>query len=140
MEAAEEQRTAAFWRERDYVAWWVGTACSTLGSSVSALAFPLLLLYAAGSAWEAGLVGAAGRLGALLTVLAGGTLADRVSRRLLLLVASVGQAALMAAVAAIVASGGIPVPALVALALVSGWCGGIVAATELPALRRLVPR
>jgi MFS family permease len=99
-----------------------------------------LLLYAAGSAWEAGLVGAAGRLGALLTVLAGGTLADRVSRRLLLVVASVGQAALMAAVAGIVASGWIPVPALVGLALVSGWCGGIVAATELPALRRLVPR
>jgi len=46
----------------------------------------------------------------------------------------------MAAVAGTVASGQVIVPLLVVLALASGWCGRIVDATELPALRRLVPR
>jgi MFS family permease len=138
--AASRGGASVFWRDRDYVAWWSGTACSILGSSVSSLAFPLLLLFAAGSVWNAGLIAATGRVGALLTVLVGGTLADRISRRRLLLAASLSRAALMAGVAATVGSGRVIVPLLAALSLLDGWCGGIVAATELPVLRRLVPR
>lgn len=46
------------WRNRDYLLLWTGQTISNVGSSVSALAFPLLVLLVTHSAAQAGLVGA----------------------------------------------------------------------------------
>src|SRR5260370_32608194 len=48
----------SIWRNRDYVLLWYGQAISTIGSSVSELAFPLLVLAVTGSPAQAGLVAA----------------------------------------------------------------------------------
>src|SRR6476660_327770 len=82
----------ALWRNRDYVGWWVGETVSGFGTALSAFAYPLLILTATGSAASAGIVGSTVSIGALTTMLVGGSLADRHSRRMLLLAGSLLQA------------------------------------------------
>jgi MFS family permease len=50
------------------------------------VAFPLLVLFTTGSILGAGTIAAAGRIGLLTTMLWGGVLADRYSRRVILVV------------------------------------------------------
>ena len=39
------------WRDGDYVGWWIGNTLSALGTSVSAIAYPLLVLSLTRSSW-----------------------------------------------------------------------------------------
>jgi MFS family permease len=130
----------SLWRNRDYMCWFSGTASSLVGSNVSVIAFPLLILFGGGSVLQAGLLGAAARIGALVSRLWGGAIADRYSRKAILVYAPLGQGALMAAVAAAVFSGHAFLPGLSAIALASGLLLGVESSATLPALRRLVGR
>ncbi|MFI5691924.1 MFS transporter [Kribbella sp. NPDC051586] len=132
--------SSSLWRNRDYLSWWTGTALSVLGSNVTLVAFPLLVVFGAGSVAAAGVIGAAGRIGGLITTLWGGALADRVSRRLILVVVPLVQAILMAGVAVSVASGHVRLLLLGGIGLVNGLLSGVLSGAELPALRRIVPR
>src|SRR5262245_38417072 len=76
--------SASLWRNRDYMCWWGGNAVSLLGTNVSNMAFPLLALFSTGSVLNAGIIAAAARVGSLLTLLWGGSLADHRSRRAIL--------------------------------------------------------
>ena len=49
----------SLWRSRDYLGFWTGDAISSLGSSMSAIGYPLLILFATGSVARAGIVTAA---------------------------------------------------------------------------------
>ncbi|MFR9775580.1 MFS transporter [Micromonospora sp. MS34] len=135
-----ERRPASLWRNRDYMCWWTGTALSLLGSNVSVVAFPLLVLFGGGSVLDAGLIAAAERVGALLSRLWGGALADRHPRRAILIGGPLAQAVLMGVVAWLVYAGHVVVPVLTAIALVAGLLAGIGSSATLPAMRRLVPR
>ena len=52
------QPPVPLWRNRDYLLLWSGQAVSTLGSGISGLAFPLLVLSLTGSPAQAGFVAA----------------------------------------------------------------------------------
>ncbi|MGH3505049.1 MAG: MFS transporter [Nocardioidaceae bacterium] len=130
----------SLWRNRDYMCWWTGTALSMLGSNMAVIALPLLVLFGGGSVLEAGLLAAAERFGALLTRLLGGALADRYSRRVILVASPLVQAALMGTVATLVYAGHVLIPVLIGLALVAGMVTGFESSATLPAMRRLVPR
>ncbi|WBC18172.1 MFS transporter [Micromonospora sp. WMMA1998] len=120
--------------------WWSGNAVSLLGSNVSTMAFPLLAIFSTGSVLDAGIIGAAGRIGGLLTLLWGGALADRRSRKLILVVAPALQALLMGVVTVSLLSGPVRVDLLAGAALFSGLINGVRSGAVLPALRRIVPR
>ncbi|MFI1336509.1 MFS transporter [Streptomyces sp. NPDC020845] len=130
----------SLWRNRDYLYWWSGNGLSTLGTSVSTLAFPLLMLYATGSATQAGTITVLHMLGKLGTLAVGGALADRVSRRAILCLVPLVEAVAMAAVALLVYRGDPPVLGLDALALVSGLAAGLKVGVSTPVLRRIVPK
>ncbi|MES4905768.1 MULTISPECIES: MFS transporter [unclassified Streptomyces] len=134
------QRPSSLWRNRDYLYWWSGNGLSTLGTSVSTLAFPLLMLYATGSATQAGTITVLHMLGKLGTLAVGGALADRVSRRAILCLVPLVEAVAMAAVALLVYRGDPPVLGLDALALVSGLAAGLKVGVSTPVLRRIVPK
>lgn len=51
-------RPRSLWRNRDFLLLWSGQAVSSVGSQLSLLAFPLLILAVAGSPAQAGLAGA----------------------------------------------------------------------------------
>ncbi|MER7787226.1 MFS transporter [Streptomyces sp. NPDC097640] len=144
-EKAEETQSAqgsppSLWRDRDYLYWWSGNGLSTLGTSVSTLAFPLLMLYTTGSATQAGTITVLHMLGKLATLAVGGALADRVSRRAILCLVPLAEAASMAAVALLVYRGDPSVLALDALALVGGLAAGLKIGVSTPVLRRIVPK
>ena len=125
---------------RDYLGWWAGNTVSALGTSISGIAFPLLVLYTTGSVAKAGLITAASQIGMVATTLWGGALADRVSRKAIMIIGPVVQAAALGTVAVLVRVGHVPLATLAAMACVSGLANGFTSGAATPALRRLVPK
>ena len=76
-------------RNRDFMLLQSGQLLSTFGSSISNLAYPLLVLAVTGSAAKAGYVGAAHFTPLLLFNLPAGVAADRFDRRRLMIMADV---------------------------------------------------
>ncbi len=67
----------ALWRHTDFMLLWSGQAVSTLGSSVSRLALPLLVLALTQSPAQAGLIAALQAVPYLVFSLPAGALIDR---------------------------------------------------------------
>jgi len=130
----------SLWRSRDYLYLWTGDAISSLGNSMSSIAYPLLILFATGSVAKAGLITSATMMGTLVTTLWGGALADRVSRRALLVVSPLVQAAAIGTVAAVIAAGHQPLGLLIGAAAVGGLASGFRMGARTPAMRRIVPK
>lgn len=126
------------WRNHDYVGWLAGETLSTLGSSLSTFAYPLLILFTTHSAAQTGVVAAAGNVGWLVTMLVGGVLADRYSRRTLLVAGPLVQVAVVGSVAAAVLAGHVVLVHIAAAGLVDGAIVGVTSGASHAALRRLV--
>ncbi|WP_415952950.1 MFS transporter [Streptomyces sp. KLOTTS4A1] len=139
MQRHEDKGSAtSLWRNRDYVGWWIGNTCSALGTSVSAISYPLLVLHLTGSVGQAGFIGSANLFGVLVMTLWGGVIADRFSRRATLIAGPLAQAVLLGTVAFLAHENIARVPLLAVAALLSGLCSGVVLGATTPALRRLV--
>ncbi|MDI5980100.1 MFS transporter [Amycolatopsis magusensis] len=85
---------------RDFLLLWSGAGLSFLGSRLSAFAYPLIVLWATGSAAAAGLVAFAAQLPYLLVQLPAGVAVDRFDRRKLMIICDLAR---------LVAVGSIPV-------------------------------
>jgi MFS family permease len=72
-------------RNRDFNLIWIGQAASTLGSRITALALPLLVLAIGGSAADVGLVSFAATAPYLLLQIPAGAIVDRHDRRRLMI-------------------------------------------------------
>lgn len=129
---------APLWRNFDYAGWWISSLISSLGSSMSQIAYPLLMLYATGSVARAGVVGACLNLGGLATTLPGGVIADRFARRPVIIACYLGQAVGTSTVVYAVAHGHVNVLHIAVVALIQGMLNGISGAALAPVLRRLV--
>lgn len=82
-----DQPPDALRRNRDYLLLWGGQVASAIGSQVSQLAFPLLMLAVTGSPALAGLLGAARALPYVLFGLLAGAYVDRWDRKTVMIVA-----------------------------------------------------
>lgn len=139
LSASSVRGVMPLWRNRDYAGWWISSLISSLGSAMSQLAYPLLMLYATGSVARAGVVGACLNIGGLSTTLLGGALADRYSRRRLAVTADLIQAVAVGSVVGAVAEGYVNVAHIGVVALIQGMCNGIGGAAMNPVLKRIVP-
>jgi len=75
----------SLWRNRDFNLLWGSQALSGLGSSMSSLAYPLLVLFLTHNAVIAGAVGTVSLLVRVVVRIPAGVLVDRVDRRRLML-------------------------------------------------------
>ncbi|WP_435130588.1 MFS transporter [Actinacidiphila sp. bgisy144] len=117
-------------------AWFLaGRTVDLAGSSMTTVALSLAVLQATGSASDLGVVLAANIVPNLTLLLVGGTVADRMRRRRLLVAANLISGALLAGMAALLLAGAYRLPAL---ALLSFGTGAVSAFTA-PALRGIVP-
>ena len=126
------------WRNRDFNLLWGGQCLSDLGTAMSDLALPLLVLQLTGSPTRAGLVGTVGLAIATACRLPAGVLADRFDRRRLLIVCDairlVGYAALAWAVMAKAAT----LPVILAVVVAGAAATAVFSTTEYAAVRALV--
>ena len=115
---------------------WLGRMLSGTGSSMTTFAITLQVYDLTRSTAAVGGIGLATLIPVLLITVPGGTFADRVDRRRLVLAVIVGQAALSAVLFALTVFGGASVWALYALVAL----GAALSSVSAPAQRTLVPR
>lgn len=111
-------------RHRDFLLLWAGQTVSETGTQVTVLALPLtavVVLHA--STFQVGLLSAAVTIAYLLVALPAGVLADRVSRRTLMLVCDAALLVVIGSVPAARAAGVLSLDQLYGVALVSGVFG-----------------
>ncbi|GAA3385963.1 MFS transporter [Cryptosporangium minutisporangium] len=129
---------APSWR-RDFRLLWVGTTLTQLGGLGTIFAYPLLALAMTESAVFAGWVVFAGMLPATLLYLPAGVLADRLDRRIVLVVSAAVRGAAAVVLPLMLFTGHDWALLIPIVAFVDGTCATLYAVTEAALVPRLVP-
>jgi MFS family permease len=125
-------------RNRNFQLLWVGQVLSDLGSEISALAYPLLVLALTRSPAIAGLVGTVASLAAFAVRLPAGSLADRLDRRRAMIACDAVRAAAAAVLAALVLADAAAWPVVLAVAVVDRVGGTLFGPASTAALPLIV--
>lgn len=141
MRRVSRNRAASLLRSNpDYRLWWLGNLASSSGDQLVLVVFPLMVLLLTKSASQAGLVASLETLPFILLSLPVGALVDRLSRRLLLISASVVMLVAYASISISYWSGILTIVQLYAVALVSGCASVVFLIAQQAALPALVTR
>ncbi|MBB5857516.1 MFS transporter [Amycolatopsis umgeniensis] len=124
---------------RDYRLLWTGQVVSEAGFSTTMIAFPLLVLAITGSGVQSGLVVGAVAIAQLVAGLPAGALADRWSRKRIMLGCEAAQAIAAAALVLALWWNAAGVGLLVVVAVVMGVCRALFEPAEEASLPLLVP-
>lgn len=125
---------------RDFRLLWISGLLASLGSQMSSIALPLLVLRHTGSPVEAAAVGSVS-VGALLVgMLPGGALADAVERRRLMRVCDLGSTLTVGSLTVCVLAGRSPLLLVLLVAAVAAVINSLYAPAALGLLRAIVPR
>jgi MFS family permease len=130
------------WRNRDFTLLWTSQVASTVGTRVTAVAYPLLILLLTGSPALAGLVAFAQTLPFLLLYLPGGAWIDRWDRRRTMIACELGRTVALGSVAVVALTGGVhavTVGQLAAVAFTEGSLFVLFDLAEGAALPHIVP-
>jgi MFS family permease len=119
---------------------WSGQTLSQLGSQISLVAYPLLVLALTGSPAKAGVAGFAKTVPVAVWALPAGVLVDRVNRKHLMVACDGVRALALAAIPIALATGALPYGLIVAVAFLDGSGFVVSYIAERGALRQLVPR
>lgn len=130
----------SLWRNRDYMILWSGQTVSTLGSGISQLAYPLLVLALTHSPAQAGLVAAVFGLPYLLVSLPAGAYVDRWDRKRVMIICDALRALNAATVPIAAFAGHLAVGQLYLTSMVEGTCFVFFNVAETAALPRVVDR
>lgn len=84
-------KSSSLWRNRDFLLLWSGQIISAIGSQVSLIAFPWLILAVTGSPAQAGLIAAIRSLPYILFGLPAGALIDRWDRKRVMILCDTGR-------------------------------------------------
>lgn len=126
-------------RNRDFTLLWSGQATSLLGTQVSTIAYPLLILAVTGSAAQAGLVASASLVGMLAFLLPAGVAADRYPRKRVMVIASLIQMIVGATVVPAILTHHVYVLHLAAVGAIQGVAAAYYQGASRGATRRIVP-
>jgi MFS family permease len=130
---------APLWRNRDFVLLESGLLLSSLGTSLTTVAYPLLTVAVTGSAAKAGLVGFARLVPYGAFSLIAGIAADRWRRKPLMIAADTVRVLAMGAFAIALVAGDVQFWAILVVALVEGTASAFFIAADSGALRAVVP-
>ncbi len=134
-------RRRGLWHNFDFLKLWSGETVAAMGSQVTQLALPMLVLgVMGGSAAEVGAVSAAQYLPALCVTPFAGLVIDVFDRRRVLLVANLVRAVALAVVPALYLTDALTVPTLCVVAFVVGAGTSVFDVAYLAYLPALVPR
>ncbi|WP_114855831.1 MFS transporter [Brachybacterium sp. YJGR34] len=123
----------------DYARWLLGDISLDLGTSIGTFAFPLVTFMVTDSLGATGLVGLVQGLGALVGLVPGGLLADRVERRRLRLLAGLTGMLAQAVLVAVLLSGVASAVVLGSLAFADRLRGTLLGSASDAMLKQIVP-
>jgi MFS family permease len=118
--AGKQHRLEPLWHNRDYLLLWSGQLLSTIGTQISQLAFPLLVLALTFSPAQAGVVAALRSLPFAVLCLPAGALVDRWDRRKVMLLCDTGRALVLLSIPVALWVGHLSVLQVSLVALIEG--------------------
>ena len=118
--AISTESTVPLWRNLIYMVVWSGQSVSSVGTRVSMLAFPLLILAITHSPAQAGLIAALRGLPYALFVLPAGALVDRWNRKLVMIFSDTGRALALGSIPVALLFGHLTIVQLYIVSLVEG--------------------
>ncbi|WP_326820543.1 MFS transporter [Streptosporangium sp. NBC_01756] len=134
-----DEKPPALWRNRNFVLLWIGSAASVMGSRVSGIALPLLVLALTGSPVQAGWVAFAGMLPDLLLYLPAGPLVDRWDWRRVMVLSELGRGLAVCALVISLVFGTPGIALIIAVAFVEGALGVFYRLAERLSVPSVVP-
>lgn len=137
--SATDAPPTPLWRNGDFLRLWCGQVLSTVGSGISRLALPLLVLALTGSPLQAGLIGAAQTAPFVILGLPAGALLDRWNRQRVMIVCDAARCLAFGSVPLAWSLGHLTLAHLYAVALVHGTAQAFFTIAQLAALPRVVP-
>ena len=140
MSAPDPAAVVPLRRNRDFLLLWSGQVVSTIGTRITSLAYPLLVLALTGSPAKAGIVGFAQTLPFLLVFLPAGALVDRLNRKMVMLVSDGGRALALASIAVALAIHRLTLVQIALVAFVEGCLFVFFQVAETAALPNVVPK
>jgi MFS family permease len=134
------RRPKTLWLNRDYMLLWSGQIVSNVGTQVSQLAFPLLILALTGSAAQAGFAGALRALPYLFFSLPAGAFIDRWDRKRTMIICDAGRAISLASIPVAYALGDLTIVQLYLVSAIEGTLYVFFNIAEAACLPRVVPK
>ncbi len=131
-------RPTSLWHNRDFLLLWSGQIVSAIGSQVSLIAFPWLILAVTGSPAQAGLIAAIRTLPYLLFGLPAGALIDRWNRKLVMILCDTGRALALGSIPLAFAFGLLTAAQLYIVSFIEGTLFIFFGLAEAAALPRVV--
>jgi MFS family permease len=128
------------WHNRDYLLLWFGQTISSIGSGVSELAFPLLVLALTHSPARAGFASALRTLPYFIFTLPGGALIDRWNRKRVMILCDAGRAISLASIPVALVLGHLTIVQLYLVSLIEGSLYVFFDLAETASLPRVVPK
>ncbi|MFD3551592.1 MFS transporter [Streptomyces goshikiensis] len=136
-EPAQRPQPPALRENRDFRLLWAGAGISFIGSRISVIAYPMLVLAHTGSAGDAGVVAFCANLPYVLQLLAGGVI-DRLDRRRLMMACDIGRLAAIGSLVAALLTGHFWLAHVAAVAFVESGLTILYRISERAAVRHLV--
>jgi predicted MFS family arabinose efflux permease len=133
------QAPVALWRNREFNLLWVSQSLSDLGTAISGLAVPLLVLGLTRSPVLAGLVGTVGLVVMVLTRLPAGVAADRFDRRRIMLICDGVRLVAYLMLGVAVLRGQASLPLVITVVVVASVGNAFFGTAEHSSLRSIVP-
>ncbi len=131
---------AALWRNRDFTLLWTSQTLSELGSSLSDLAMPLLVLVLTESPVQAGLIGSLAATVRFVFRMPAGVIADRVDRRRMMIICDGVRLVAFTGFAIVVLQGQASLTLIAAVTVVNSAADVMFGIAERSALPTLVSR
>lgn len=128
------------YRNRDYMILWSGQAISTLGSGISGIVFPLLILALTQSPAVAGIATALGQFPYLIFSLPVGALIDRWDRKRVMILADLGRGLAMATIPVALFFNALTIWQIYLVAFIEGSLFVFFNIAHTAALPRVVPK
>jgi MFS family permease len=136
--STQSSAPASIWRNRNYLLLWGGQVVSSIGTQVSDLAYPLLVLVLTNSPAQAGFVGAVGMLPYLIFSLPAGALVDRWNRKRVMLLCDTGRAICLGSIPLTYVIGHLTLVQLYLVSLIEGTLFVFFNLAEVACLPRVV--
>ncbi len=137
---SDEMKHEPLWQNRDFLLLWSGQAVSVLGTGISGIALPLLMLALTGSPAQAGLLVATGSLPYLVFGLPAGALVDRWNRKTVMIACDLLRFVAAGSVPLAYVAGRLSVAQLFIVALVSGTAWVFFSIANTAAILNVVPK